>query len=121
MSEVMVNFIAFTDERDACEMVLVEGPWIGALDENLSALQDRIYGCLNAALDGKLAEQFPAALGKPVVIRVDCYDLPQPEVQAFVERFAEGIALMPDYSTAGSEFVREFRFEVGFDESPSLH
>lgn len=121
MSEVAVNFITRTDTGDACQMVLVEGPWTGSLEESLSNLQDRMFGCLEAALDGKLAEQFPEAQGKSLIIRVDCYDVPREEVQAFVERFANGIAALPDYSAAGSPFVRDFQFQVNFDDLPSLH
>ncbi|MEJ8631437.1 hypothetical protein P0F65_19880 [Sphingomonas sp. I4] len=115
MSEIMVNFIAFTEAGDACEMVLVEGPWDGDIEGHLRSLQDRMFGCLDAALDGKLVEQFPAAKGKAVVVRVDCYDVPRGDLEAFVDRFASGIATLPDYSTAVSPFVSEFRFEVSFD------
>ena len=110
----MVNFIAFNEARDTCEMVLVEGPWDGDVEEHLYALQDRMFGCLNAALDGNLAEQFPEAKGKAVVVRIDCYDIPQSEVEAFVARFADGVATLPDYSTEGSPFVTSFGFETGF-------
>lgn len=96
-------------------MVLVEGPWDGAVEEHLRSLQDRIFGCLDAALDGQLAEQFPEAKGKEVVVRVDCYDVPRSDVEAFVYRFANGLAALPDYSTVASPFVRQLRFEVNFD------
>lgn len=115
MREVMVNFIALNEARDACQMVLVEGPWDGDIEDHLRSLQDRMFGCLNAALDGHLAAQFPDAKGLNVVIRVDCYDVPRDEVGAFFERFQRGIAVMPDYSTAGSPYVRHFLFELSFD------
>lgn len=115
MSEISVNFIAFDKERDACLMVLVEGPWAGDLASRLRDLQDRMFGCLDAALDGQLAEQFPDAQGKTVIIRVDCYDIPRDDVQAFVDQFTEGIASLPDYSTASSPYVRRFMFEANFD------
>jgi len=74
---VTVDFIAFDDERDACLMVLVEqGPWNNPVDDHLRALQDRVYGCLDAALDGQLAEQFPKAASKQIIVRIDCYDVP---------------------------------------------
>jgi hypothetical protein len=115
MSDVLVNFIAFNEARDACQMVLVEGPWDGDTDDHLRSLQDRVFGCLEAALDGQLAAQFPEAKGLDVVIRIDCYDVPREEVQAFIDRFTGGIAAMSDYSTAGSPFVGQFLFEVNFD------
>jgi hypothetical protein len=114
MSEVTVNFIAFNEAGDACEMVLVEGPWQSDVEEHLRSLQDRMFGCLDAALDGLVAEQFPEARGKALVVRIDCYDVPRRDVEAFVDRFANGIATLPDYSTTASPFVSEFRFEVEF-------
>ena len=111
----MVNFIAFSEARDNCQMVLVEGPWDGDIEVHLRSLQDRMFGCLNAALDGHLAAQFPEAKGLNVVIRVDCYDVPRDEVEAFFERFTAGVSAMSDYSTAGSPYVRQFLFEISFD------
>lgn len=103
MGEVTVNFITFDEARDACLMVLVEeGPWTGPITDHLHRLQDRIYGCLEAALDGQLAEQFPNSQGKTIVVRIDCYDLPREEISDFTDRFVEGIRSLPDYSTEAS-------------------
>ena len=116
MGEVTVNFVAFDDEREACLMVLVEeGPWGDQVHDHLIRLQGRLYGCLDAALDGQLAESFPRSKGKTVVVRVDCYDIPQTAVEDFIQRFSEGVASLPDYSTDASPFVREFLFEVNHD------
>jgi hypothetical protein len=114
MGEFTVNFIAFNEARDTCQMVLVEGPWDGATEDHLRSLQDRMFGCLDAALDGQLAAQFPEAKGLSVLIRVDCYDVPRDEVEAFFSRFTDGISAMSDYSTVGSPFVCQFLFEFGF-------
>lgn len=102
-------------------MVLVEsGPWRGSLDMHLRSLQDRLYGCVDAALDGQLARQFPESLGKSVVIQLDCYNLPTHEVQAFFTTFAEGIFSIGDYRVALAEspFVNSISFDVTFD---SIH
>ncbi len=97
-------------------MVLVEeGPWTGPVDDHLRALQDRLYGCLEAALDGQLAEEFPKAANKRVIVRVDCYDLPRSEVDEFMERFSNGVAELSDYSVEKSPWVKSFGFEVNHD------
>ena len=97
-------------------MVLVEeGPWDGPIDEHLRALQDRLFGCLEAALDGQVAEQFPKAANKRVIVRVDCYDVPRSDVDEFMERFSEGVLKLPDYSTEASPWVKSFGFEVNHD------
>lgn len=115
MGETKVSFIAFDEARDACLMVLVEGPWTAATEDHLRALQDRMYGCLEAALDGQLAGQFPEAMGKTVVVRIDCYDVPRDDVDDFVSRFAAGVSTLPDYAAEDSPFVGSFRFEVNHD------
>ena len=113
---VTVDFVAFDDERDVCLLVLVEqGPWAGPIEGHLTALQDRLYGCLEAALDGELAERFPRAEGMDVVVRVDCYGVPRDDVDEFMERFSKGVGDMPDYSPSSSSWVRSFEFEVNHD------
>ena len=115
---VTVDFIAFDDERDACLMVLVEqGPWSFPVDDHLRALQDRLFGCLEAALDGQLAHQFPKAANKKVVVRVDCYEVPKSDVDDFMQRFSEGVRELPDFSTEASPWVRSFEFEVNHDDA----
>jgi len=113
---VTVDFVAFDDERDACLLVLVEqGPWSGAVEDHLRALQNRMYGCLEAALDGQVAEQFPRAANMKFVICVECYDVPRADVEEFMERFSEGVCDIPDYSPSSSPWVRSFDFEVNYD------
>ena len=54
MGEITVDFIA----KDPWQMVLVEeGPWED-VPAHLAKLQHRLYSCLDAAIDGQLAEQF---------------------------------------------------------------
>lgn len=115
MTSVMVNFVAFDEERDACLLVLVEEAWTGSIEDHLRSLQERLYGCLDAALDGNLAEQLPKSRGKPIILQIDCYDLPREEINDFVERFAAGVTKMPDYSTDSSRYVSSFQFEVNHD------
>jgi hypothetical protein len=117
MGETIVDFIAFDEALDACLMVLIEGPWMGSTEDHLRALQDRMYGCLEAALDGQLAQQFPGAHGKTVVVRIDCYGLPRKDLDEFVDRFAAGVGSLPDYSAKGSPHVAAFRFEVNHDNA----
>ena len=114
---VTVDFIAYDDKQDACLMVLVEqGPWLGPVVDHLRALQDRLYGCLDAALDGQLAEQFPKAANKKIVVRIDCYEVPKADVDEFMVRFSEGVRVLPDYSPSESPWVRSISFEVNHDE-----
>jgi hypothetical protein len=113
MADLIIDFVAFDDARDACLMVLVEeGPWAAPISDRLSQLQDRIYACLEAALEGRLAEQFPQSRGRTIVVQIDCYGLPRSDVDAFVERFRFGVGLLADYAPENSPYVSQFAFEA---------
>src|SRR5688572_30677959 len=112
-----IDFIAGGDLPDQWLMVLVEeGPWPAPLDSELRRIQDRLYGSVDAALDGLLANDFPESLGKDILIRLDCYDLPEAEVGAFFDRFSDGVFLSEDYKEAlqQSRFVKSISFEIRF-------
>jgi hypothetical protein len=96
-------------------LVLVEhGPWaLDATQAHLRRIQDRLYDCVDAAVDGHLAGKYPDSRGRPVVIRLDCFDTPDGPVRDFMERFGEAIAnseqVLRDLTAQG--FVRSLGFE----------
>jgi len=119
MASVTVDFIAKGSDSDPWAMVLVEeGPWAKAeVEGQLQRIQDRLYGCIEAALEGQLAEQFPASKGKAVAVRLDCYNVPRTEVTEFFERFSRHALRLSGYEKAlkSSAFVSSLSFEVTFD------
>lgn len=101
-------------------MVLVEeGPWPGSIDDQLRRIQERMYGCIDAALDGQLAEKFPKSKGKNVVVQLDCYNVPKAEVKEFFDRFSRGVLVTDDYRKAikKNQFVENISFEINFDST----
>lgn len=115
----IVDFVAKGDSPDEWKMVLVEeGPWFGPDDEHLHQIQQRMYGCIDAALDGQLAEDFPESKGLVIVVQLDCYNVPRPEVEIFFQRFSSGIFLVDDYKRAleNNQYVRNIRFEINFED-----
>lgn len=119
-SNVRVDFVVQGDSDDIWLMVLVEeGPWLFPYDAKLQALQERIYSCIDAAIDGQVAARFPQAKGKRICIRIDAYDLPQAETQAFFDRFSAGVLKIPEYAQAlvQSEYVSDIEFEIRFDQA----
>ena len=99
-------------------MVLVEeGPWTGPVGPRLRRIQERLYGCLDAALDGHFAAQFPDSSGRQVIIQLDCYEVPKNEVEAFFREFSTGVLTTGDYASAlaNNKFVNGIVFEVNFD------
>jgi hypothetical protein len=116
-----VDFVAKGEANDEWKMVLVEqGPWSFPIEDELRRIQDRLYGCIDAALGGQLAEKFPESLGKRIVIQLDCYNLPVDETKKFFTHFADGVLKTPTYSRAMEEssFVKAISFELNFD---SIH
>lgn len=114
----LVNFVARGEAPDEWKMVLVEqGPWIGPVEIQLRRLQERLYGTIDAALDGQLAEKFPESKGKKIVVQLDGYNLPKAEVADFFERFSKGVFQAADYQKAlkNSRFVKDISFELNFE------
>ena len=114
----LVDFVARGATPDEWKMVLVEqGPWTGPIDGELRRLQDRLYGTVDAALDGQLAEKFPESAGKKIVIQLDGYNLPRTEISEFFDRFSKGVLLTADYRRAlkNNRFVKGITFELNFE------
>lgn len=114
----IVDFVARGDTPNEWKMVLVEeGPWADSIDDQLRRLQERMYGCIDAALDGQLAESFPESKGKRVIVHLDCYNVPRAEVEDFFRRFSSGVLSLEDYRQAleHNEFVQGIGFGISFD------
>jgi hypothetical protein len=110
-----IDFVARGEVPDEWQLVLVEqGPWPGPIEGELRRLQDRLYGTIDAALQGKVAEKYPESKGKNILIRLDGYNLPTREVAAFFDRFSKGVFSTPDYKEAlqNSPFVRGITFQA---------
>ena len=117
----VVDFIVRGEADGNWKMVIVEeGPWTGPLEVHLRRIQNRLYECLDAALDGQLAEKFPGSKGKRLTITLDCYNVPKVEVSAYFERFSKNVLNTHDYKNAlqGNKYVPDIAFEVTFD---SIH
>jgi len=116
MAEVTVDFVARCQPHGGWALVLVEeGPW-GHEDvsAHLSRLQERLYGCLDAALDGAVTARYPESKGKPLVIRLNAFNVPEAEVREFFRRFSDGLPTLPDYAgaLASQHFFPSISFEL---------
>jgi hypothetical protein len=117
----VVDFVAKGDSPDEWKMVLVEeGPWSGSIADRLRRIQERMYGCIDAALDGQLAARFPDSKGKRVIVQLDCYNVPRVEVEDFFQCFSSEVLSLDDYRQAleHSAFVQGIGFDISFD---SIH
>jgi hypothetical protein len=114
----IVDFVARGNSPDEWKLVLVEeGPWVGSIDDQLRRVQERMYGCIDAALDGQLAVSFPESKGKRIIVQLDCYNVPRVEVEDFFKRFSAGVFSLEDYRKAleHNEFVQGISFDISFD------
>lgn len=120
MNELVVDFVARGHAPgEPWLMVLVEsGPWDEReVESNLRRIQARMYDCVDAALEGRLADRFPDSRGQNVVVRLDGYDLPEAAVRDFFERFASAALQLPDYAAAleSSTAVSSLAFDLQLD------
>ena len=115
---LIIDFVARGPLPNEWRLVLVEqGPWTGPVADEIRRVQERLYGCLDAALDGLVAEKLPDSKGGDVVISLACYNLPAKEVAAFFDAWRAGVLKIPDYEAAlnKSPFVGKIRFDITFD------
>jgi hypothetical protein len=88
------------------------------VDIELRRLQTRLYDCVDAALDGQMADKFPESRGKRIVIQLDGYKLPTSEVQSFFERFSQGALCSSEYQAAlnNNPFAQDIGFELNLND-----
>lgn len=118
LNKVVIDFLAKGEDENQWLVVLVEEASAEYdSDEFLYDFQDRLYNCLDAIIDGQLADKFPDTLNKDIVIRVDCYQVPRQEVEEFFDSFSTGVLAVPDYAEAlaNSSYVNNIAFEINFD------
>lgn len=119
MATVTVDFVAKDFPQGGWGMILVEqGPWQqDHIEANLQRLQDRLYSCIDSALEGKLAEQFPDSIGKSLLIRVNAFNLPEQQTKEFFNRFSTSVMQLPDYAAAlaASTVVPSIDFELNLE------
>jgi hypothetical protein len=90
-SSVTIETITHEPKRDAFVLICVEqGPWLPeAVPAHFRRIQDRLLDCVDAAVDGGVARLHPDSIGKLIVIRLNCYDTPQADLEEHFFRVAE--------------------------------
>ncbi|SRR5258707_10157769 len=82
------------DDAKTGEVVLImlePRPWDGS-ELRLFQLQEKINAYLSFALDGEMADAYPALAGKPLRLQVDCVTMPDSTVVEFLSTVREQIA-----------------------------
>ncbi len=117
IKNVKIDFISKSSDEKEWQLVLVEEGPVSSVEDFLYGLQNRLYDCLDAAIDGALAKNFPEASGAIINIRVDCYSIPKQETEEFFENFSQSVLEIPSYKAdlKDSPFVSGIKFHINFE------
>ena len=90
---VKIDLVTEHPETGVFAIILVEtGPWPpGTEARELQRIQERLYDCVDVAVDGHLAAKYPDSRGRAIRIQLDTYDIPEQAIRPFFERFAKHV------------------------------
>jgi hypothetical protein len=95
----VIDLITHDPKSDEFVLIMTETrPWDGS-EQRLLQLQQKVNAYLAFALDGQLASMYPASIGKPIRLQLDCISPPDNTTMRFVAMAREqlrqhGIALI---------------------------
>ncbi|MEM1263736.1 MAG: hypothetical protein AAGH76_15155 [Pseudomonadota bacterium] len=119
MADVKIDFVARDLPHGGWGLVIVEeGPWPSeTMGDELRRLQNRLYDCLDVVLQGQFTSAYPESSGKPVMIRVDSYNINETALRRFFETFSNGVLQIPDIAAAlkDNDTVPTVLFELNCD------
>jgi hypothetical protein len=83
--QVKIDLVTEHPETGVFAVILVEaGPWApGTEERELRRIQERLYDCVDVAVDGHLAAKYPDSRGRPIRIQLDTYDIPEELLRPF--------------------------------------
>ena len=88
----VIDLLAHEVASDEVALVMVEPrPWDGS-ELRLFQLQEKINAYLSFALDGEMAEAYPALIGKPLRLQLECASPPDPATLRFLAVVRDQIA-----------------------------
>lgn len=82
------------DDSQTGEVVLImleQRPWDGT-ELRLFQLQEKLNAYMSFALDGEMAETYPALASRPLRIQLDCLEMPGSDIIGFLGVVREQIA-----------------------------
>jgi hypothetical protein len=78
-----------TEGSESVQLVLIETRPL--VEQDASALQEKLNNYLSYALEGGLVTRFPGAAGKQTCIRIDLYAQPDTFIKEFVRRYSAAL------------------------------
>lgn len=88
----VIDLVAEDSRTGEAVLIMLEPrAWDGS-ELRLFQLQEKINAYLSFALDGEMAEAYPALAVKPLRLQIDCAGMPDPTVVEFLSVVREQIA-----------------------------
>ncbi len=88
----VIDIVAHDAKSDEVTLIMLEPrPWDGT-ELRLFQLQEKINAYLSFALDGEMAEAYPALMDKKLRLRLDCVTYPDDAVVGFLDHVRKQIA-----------------------------
>ena len=121
MGQATIDFVAKDQPHGGWSLVLVEeGPWEETeIADQLQRIQSRLYGCLDAVVDGQVSSAYPESVNKPIEIRIDAYNVFDVPLSRFFDAFSASVLEVPDYKSAleKNELVPSISFSLNCEQS----
>lgn len=87
----VIDIVADDAKTGEAVLIMLEPrPWESS-EARLFQLQEKINAYLSFALDGEMAESYPALVGKPLRLQIDCVDMPDAKIVEFLSVVREQI------------------------------
>ncbi len=119
-NRVTVDFISSLPDGSYALNLVEHGPWVDEdPQKELRRIQDRLYNCFDAYVDGHVFKKYPESKGKKGLIRLTCYDLEREVIDPFFEKFTDFVNSSDEYQSdiKKSEFVSSIEFSVSYDKN----
>jgi hypothetical protein len=119
-ANLTINFVSRRGDGAIVLTLVEQGPWEpDSVETELERVEQRLYDCLNVVLTGQFAARHPDAKGRPTVIVLDGFDLPEEPVRDFAKRFVQHITTWDELrqELQASEFTQavDFAFQISSD------
>jgi hypothetical protein len=118
-NRVTVDIVSILPDGSYALNLVEQGPWSDDTQKELRRIQDRLYNCFDAFVDGQVFEKYPESKGKKGIIRLACYDLASKEIDPFFQRFTDFVNSSDEYQGVieRSEFISSIEFSVTYDKT----
>ena len=87
----VIDIVADDAKTGEAVLIMLEPrPWDGS-ERRLFQLQEKINAYLSFALDGEMAESYPALMGRPLRLQIDCVGRPDSTIVEFLSVVREQV------------------------------